>query len=524
MPAHRRPRYSFTAKAVLCAVLVGLADFLFYGHGVGSTLGLLLLALLGAAIATRRISFRDRRALIAVGVAAGLGLGLADRPTFFNFVLFGCALGVAVLSARARDGDDDAWRWFQRLAFNGLAATVRAPTDALRLARLAPFGRKGLTRFLATLVLPLVGGAVFLWLFALANPVIDKALHALLTLDYELDAARAFLWLVVLTLVWGVLRPRLLRRTLKTPGCEGDLNVPGVNVASIMLALIVFNAVFALQNGLDLAFLWSGAGLPDGMTLAQYAHRGAYPLIATALLAGLFVLVALAPGSASSRNRTIRWLVVLWVAQNLLLVASTALRTLDYVQVYSLTRLRLAALAWMSLVALGLVLICWRMLRGKSASWLINTNVLAAGAMVAACSVVDLGAVAAHWNVRHASQVGGGGEALDLWYLQGLRQSALVPIAQLGRKSLAPEFAGDVACLRQRLLRDAENDQSNWRTWTWRGERRLRKARALAAGIPPVEGCGRAQAPLAAITPTPPRPTVDIPAAQPPLTSPRPSQ
>ena len=64
----------------------------------------------------------------------------------------------------------------------------------------------------------------------------------------------------------------------------------------------LFQAVFALQNGLDLAFLWSGAPLPDGMTLAEYAHRGAYPLIATALLAGLFVLVTLRPGAPTRRN------------------------------------------------------------------------------------------------------------------------------------------------------------------------------------------------------------------------------
>ena len=35
---------------------------------------------------------------------------------------------------------------------------------------------------------------------------------------------------------------------------------------------------------------------------------------------------------------------LLWIAQNLLLVASTMLRTLDYVEAYSLTELRIAAL------------------------------------------------------------------------------------------------------------------------------------------------------------------------------------
>ena len=70
----------------------------------------------------------------------------------------------------------------------------------------------------------------------------------------------------------------------------------------MIVSLVAFNLIFALQNGLDLAFLWSGAPLPGDLTLAGYAHRGAYPLIATALLAGLFVLVTLRPGSATARR------------------------------------------------------------------------------------------------------------------------------------------------------------------------------------------------------------------------------
>lgn len=477
MSTRPRPqgRHSFIAKAVLGVGLVVLADILFYGHGVGSTLGGLVLALLAAAVATGRIRLSDRRAVVASLIAVVLGAALVDRPTFFCLVLFGSALSVAVLSARARAGDD-ALGWFQRLAFNGVFATIRIPTDLMRLARILPFGQQGAGRLATMLILPLVGGVIFLWLFTLANPVIERALESLVELDYALDIPRVILWGFCAVVVWGFLRPRLLRRTLRTPGCEGDLKVPGVNLASIMLALIVFNAVFALQNGLDLAFLWSGAGLPDGMTLAQYAHRGAYPLIATALLAGLFVLVALAPGSASSRNRTVRWLVVLWVGQNLFLVASTALRTIDYVEVYSLTRLRIAALAWIALVALGLVLICWRMLRNKSASWLINTNVLAAGVVVAACSIADLGSIAAAWNVRHAAEAGGKGAPLDLKYLERLGDSALVSVARLERQPLPAPYRLKVACLRDVMAMTLENRQADWRTWTWRGHRRLQRA------------------------------------------------
>src|SRR5262249_2391930 len=154
--------------------------------------------------------------------------------------------------------------------------------------------------------------------------------------------------------------------------------LPGASTLSVLIALGLFNAIFAIENGLDIAFLWSGAPLPTGTTMAEYAHQGAYPLIATAILAGVFVLATLKPGSATAADPLIRWLVTLWVGQNILLVASSILRTCDYVETFSLTQLRIAALLWMGLVALGLALILWRMLTGRSARWLINANALAA--------------------------------------------------------------------------------------------------------------------------------------------------
>ena len=101
------------------------------------------------------------------------------------------------------------------------------------------------------------------------------------------------------------------------------------------------------------------------MSYADYAHRGAYPLIVTALLAAAFVLAAMrrngpAEGSADPR------LVYLWIGQNVLLVVSSIFRLGLYVEVYSLTELRIAAGIWMGLVAVGLVLICLRIATRKS--------------------------------------------------------------------------------------------------------------------------------------------------------------
>ena len=279
-------------------------------------------------------------------------------------------------------------------------------------------------------------------------------------------------------LAWSSLRPRKFRLFAHGREATGERDLAGVSVASITLSLILFNAVFALQNGLDLVYLWSKAGLPEGVTLAQYAHRGAYPLIATALLAGLFVLVTLRPGSASAALPLIRKLVTVWVAQNIFLVASSILRTIDYVDAFSLTRLRIAALAWMVLVAIGLFLICWRMLKGRSGSWLINANAIAAATLLSIASVVDLGAVAAAWNVRHAREVDASGSSLDLCYMEELGASALVSLVTLEQRPIDEAFRARVRQSREQVLhRTLVEHGDGW--WTWRNARRLAEARRL---------------------------------------------
>ena len=141
----------------------------------------------------------------------------------------------------------------------------------------------------------------------------------------------------------------------------------------------------------------------------------------------------------------VRRLVVVWIAHNMVFVASSLLRTADYIEAYALTRFRIAAMIWMALVAGGLVLICWCMLAGKSAHWLINANAMAALIVLAVVSVVDLGAVVAGWNVRHAREVRGRGVELDLGYLHTLGAPALVSLVEL-------ETTTDDVALRDRVF------------------------------------------------------------------------
>jgi hypothetical protein len=515
-------RSSFWLKVGIGLLLVGVADALFFMQRPGATLGLFALLWLSAAALFRKGWVRDRRGLLAAASAAGLAMAMIDRPSLLAWVLFGFALMIAVQSARVRGGED-AWRWAQRLIVQAVGAVAGPWIDLIRLNRTNRRRQAvHLPSIVRLLILPVLGGAVFLALFASANPVIgDLAARLRLPPLSEDTVTRVVFWGVVLIAVGGILRPRWRRRLVTLPSLEGR-SVPAATAASVTLSLIVFNLLFAMQNGLDLAFLWSGAPLPEGVTLAEYAHRGAYPLIVTALLAGLFVLIFLRPGSETAARPLVRRLVVLWVGQNLFLVASSLLRTADYIEAYSLTRFRIAAMIWMVLVGVGLGLICWRMLRNKSASWLINANVGAALSVLAVVSVVDLGAIAAHWNVRHAREIDGQGSQLDLCYLDSLNGAALTALVELEQQTADPVLTDRVVAVRARQMAAMQEHQSKWRGWRWRDARRLDRVERLTSGRPltaPLPGqrdCdGRLTSPPVRISVPPSTPT---PVA-PPLTS-----
>ena len=473
------PRFSFLLKIGVTVALVTTFDWLFPNDIEGLSVGLFALAwLLGLILA--RPAVRQPRPGVAAALAfAGLfSMALSYDPRPLPLFLFLCALSIATLLPRTA-GFDDAWRWTIRLLLHGATGAIKPVRDLVRLLAIRPRGKRRTLKSLAgILALPVFGTLLFTILFANANPLIADALSRI-----ELPSPGKLIeWTFATFLVWPMLRPHQIVTRLKIP--DPAVNLPGTSLASALIALTLFNILFAVENGLDIAFLWSNAPLPAGTSMADYAHKGAYPLIATALLAGLFVLTMLRPGTASAANPWARRLVASWVAQNIFLVASSALRTIDYIEAYDLTAWRIAALLWMALVATGLVLICWRIWFGKSVRWLINANALAAALVLVPCCFVDINATAARWNVDHAREIGGAGSQLDLCYLHRLGAPALLPLIELERRPIPAELHDRVVAVRSALLDRLISGQSHWWSWTPHGAIRLNRARVLLGPAP----------------------------------------
>jgi Domain of unknown function (DUF4173) len=472
---------------ISAAGCVALADFLFYGWKIGISLPLFFLALGVVAVARNR-AYAPRRIQIAMSVVfAAVLIALVENVNILSAILGALGTGFFVMVITAQEPA----RW-QRHLFEVVAAPFRGPfqfaADLIWQMQKQNYAWLKPDSLIAWII-PLGISAIFVWLFASANPLIEHGLlqidlHAILNL---LSPRRMAFWVLLAGVIWPLIFRRSNQRSIRQAEVSAEIDdKPSdldffLGASATVRSLILFNALFALQSGLDLTYLWGGASLPDGMSHAEYAHRGAYPLILTALLAAGFVLLAMRPGGPAEQSRLIRPLVLAWTGQNVLLVASSIFRLDLYVAAYSLTYLRLAAFIWMGLVAAGLLLILLQIILRKPNSWLVSANAATLALVLYGCCFINAPWLVATYNVKHCREVGGTGPNLDVQYLGSLGVEAQL-VLEPHRKEMAA------------LLRDMDRQlpgawdlfmrPKNWRAWSFRAWR-IKQYLANNPGTPP---------------------------------------
>ncbi|WP_348637453.1 DUF4173 domain-containing protein [Bradyrhizobium sp. ISRA430] len=409
-------------KLGLALALAALADWLFYGERIGLSFSLFAIAIACVASIVNRATLDLRRGLTCAAIlAAGLVPAIEElNPLSFLILTFALAVGLLLATNPETTEFADRARALRNFVLFG---PFRFFPDALQVFNMSAF-----TRGVALWLAPAVLGTVFVALFAAANPVIEQwvsLLNPKIILEY-VSFWRVLFWTAILALVWPFIHVRW-RRKMSVTTAAADVAEPEplapfvpaefLGQATILRSLVLFNVLFAAQSILDGIYLWGHVALPTGLTYAAYAHRGAYPLIATALLAAAFVLIAMRPGGPAEKSKVIRPLVYLWVGQNVLLVASSILRLDLYVDIYMLTYWRIAAFIWMGLVALGLILIMARIVLSRSNRWLVGANLIALTSVLYACSLVNFDAFIADYNLTHSREMSGKGVQIDINYL-----------------------------------------------------------------------------------------------------------
>lgn len=455
-------------RPLLLIALIALGDALLWNVAAGLSLAVFAVALIMAGVLVID-PMLNRRKLALVGMGTLLSVLPVVELVQPLSVLLLCAGLSVVLATVAGLKPDRLLIGALRLWWVGPAQNIRDVWGQMSAPTVPMLQSGALRRLLIGWGVPIVLGLVFLGLFSGANPVLSNWIESLIpTKSPEVEGARLMFWGVIAFVSWPCLilyrlRERL-RRTRHTVRAPRSYAV--VNAASIGRSLVIFNVMFAAQTLMDIYFLYGIGELPAGMSYATYAHRGAYPLLATALLAGVFALVS---RLFTKDAPMLRMLLLLWVAQTLMLVLASIVRTDLYIAVYELTHWRIAALIWMGLVAAGLCVTWAQIWMDKPNSWML-LRVGALGAVVLyVCAFTSFDGIVVRYNLTHDARS-------DTYHICRLGEGAHLEVQRITGRSFQDY------CLTYSYL-DLQQvfAPKDWREWGFRNWRVRRSLQAMTA-------------------------------------------
>jgi hypothetical protein len=266
-----------------------------------------------------------------------------------------------------------------------------------------------------SVALPALAFLAFGWIFILANPDLsnwfgeefERVFKALQTWVVELspDPLEIGFWLVVLWIVGGLVRPTIDRAfaASSSNGSQQKVNAPPTDAflyAAFRNTLITVIVLFALYLVFEFQTLWFREFKP-GFYFSGYAHEGAAWL--TAALALATVLLSLVFRGSILRDPRIGWLrrlAWLWSIENMILAAAVFNRLFIYIGFNGMSRMRIVGLYGMSAVAVGFLLVVWKIVHNREFLWLVRRHLCTLAIAVYLLALTPMDAIVVGYNVR----------------------------------------------------------------------------------------------------------------------------
>ncbi len=481
-------------KLAILLILVFSADWLFYGQALGITVPIFITILAVAHFYVTKNHTACKKLLGPVLILSASLLPLIEELNTLTFLIGTVGIINFMLFQPGRPGDS-------LLAKTGMALLfiIRLPLKFLfDMIRFAALRKRARTKhstpsILANWIAPILMTSGFLFLFAVANPLIGNWISAL-DLEFLLEffnTDRIVFWGFIATLSWSFLKPsyQKLKNITSRMGWKNkavvspNLAQKGIlNETTVFRSLILFNLLFALQTALDIQYLWIGQSLPSGVTFSQYVHNGTYILIFTTVLAASFILFVTSSKKQLEKSPRIMGLLLAWITQNIILVLSNVMRMELYVEAFALTYLRLGVLIWLTLVVIGLVLIIVRLFKGHSNLWLIKANLISLAAILYLTSFANLPYLIADYNLTAAEQ--NSNKRLDIHYILELGPNTVPVLDRILQNPRWEHQANErvywdtanrerhnLQGIRDRFADKANREYADWHQWNFRDYR-----------------------------------------------------
>lgn len=284
-----------------------------------------------------------------------------------------------------------------------------------------------------TWIIPIVLILIFFFIYKSANPLFEKFTEKI-NLDF-ISGEWLLFTLGGFLMVYGYIRHQRIQvidnweNNLPLDLSNTKSAIPKWNEKSAAILLFVcLNVMLVFINLLDVNYLYLGTGLPEGVSHKTFVHNGVGMLILSIVLAISIIMYFFRGGlNFNEKNKSVKFLVYLWIAQNIMMVVSTMIRNNIYVNDYLLTYKRIGVYCWLFMAALGLIVTFVKIWKIKTNWYLFKTNSLIAYIVLVVAAGLDWDKYISDYNISHSKSL----SQLDKRYLVSLSETNIPQLLAL---------------------------------------------------------------------------------------------
>ena len=229
--------------------------------------------------------------------------------------------------------------------------------------------------------------------------------------------------------------------------------------------------LFALLNGLLLFFHVSDIfylitdRLPEGMSYTEYLHQSVNTLILSIVLA-IAIVMYFFRGNLNfwQNNRRLKLLTYLWIAQNGVLVLTTAYKNFLYIDGWhGLTHKRIGVYVYLLLTMIGLITTYIKVEKVKSNWYLFRQNAWIFYFVLVAFTAVNWSRVITHYNLDHLAT-----DKIDFHYLTKLSDANVDLLYQATQnKNYTIPHNTKTTILREARDFQEHQEGKEWPSWSY---------------------------------------------------------
>ncbi|MFN2399162.1 MAG: DUF4153 domain-containing protein [Gemmatimonadaceae bacterium] len=316
--------------------------------------------------------------------------------------------------------------------------------------------------------LPVVG--VLALILSQADPTLELWRDTLLrTLMEWLDLPRIGFFVVILVATLGAYGLVMRGKAVGIPRLDAGEVFFRVGTTERLMVFGGVAGLFALFLILQLSYLFGNVPMVtgNGISFAEYAHRGFAELSVVATLCTLLVLASdrYALRGTVAREGAVRMLQLAVIVETQFLLLSAFRRLAIYEAAYGFTAARLYAQVYLIVVSVVLTMLGWEIWRTVDARRLVRRSAATAALALIGLTYWNHEAWIAEQNLERYKRTG----KLDSSYLASLSPNAL-PTILAAVQNLPPAYAREPLAMLHRVYgsKTTPERQRHWHEWNLR--------------------------------------------------------